>query len=588
MATTLPTSPSDRVSEEIHTSKDVDYEKNAVATGGELSDSDGNSAHFQEGVERVRGVTSVWSKKTMVLMFILLYFVSFVDWLLVSVQGALNPYVTSEFQKHGLLTAVSVVATIAGGSSSLPLAKIIDVWGRVQGFICMVVIVVVGLVMKAACKNMETYVAAHTLYWVGHVNMMYVIDIMLADMTTLRNRMLMLGLMGTPNIASIFAGPKIADLFYTNVNFRWAFGAFAIMTTVFCIPVTGLMLWLEMKAEKEGFIEKRASSGRSWWQSIVHYALQIDIIGVILITAAFSLILLPFNIASYAPKGWATGYIIAMLVLGIACIPAFYVWEAKFSPVQFLPWKYLKNPTIIGSCFLYCVLFMSTFIWNGYFSSYLQVVHRLDITTANYVLNSYSLTSSIFSPIFGLLIRYTGEFKWTVWGGVPLFLLGTALLIPFRKPDTHVGILVMTQVLVGLGTCLFVVCGQLAIQAPVRHQDIAAVMAIWGLFGSIGASVGFAIAGGMWTNIVPGELYKRLPAESKNLTMTIYSDMVVQMSYADGTPERDAIVGTYADIQRKMVIAGTCLVPLCIACVYFWRNINVKKLDREQTKGNVF
>ena len=40
--------------------------------------------------------------------------------------------------------------------------------------------------------------------------------------------------------------------------------------------------------------------------------------------------------------------------------------------------------------------------WNSYFGSYLQVVHRLDIVTANYVLNTLSLTSFIFSPIFGV------------------------------------------------------------------------------------------------------------------------------------------------------------------------------------------
>lgn len=43
-----------------------------------------------------------------------------------------------------------------------------------------------------------------------------------------------------------------------------------------------------------------------------------------------------------------------------------------------------------------------TSTWNSYFGSYLQVVNRLDITTANYVLNAFSLTSFIFSPIFGL------------------------------------------------------------------------------------------------------------------------------------------------------------------------------------------
>ncbi|KAJ5799105.1 uncharacterized protein N7518_001173 [Penicillium psychrosexuale] len=546
-----------------------------------------DSNEFQGGVQRVRAITSAWSTKTLILMFILLYLVSFVDALLSSVETALNPYITSSFHKHGLLTVVSVVSTILGGSSKLTLAKIIDIWGRVEGFLIMLVLVTIGLIMKATCKSMEMYTAAHTLYWVGHIGLTYVVEIMLADMTSLKNRMVMIGLNGTPGIGSTFAGPEIATLFYSNLDFHWAFGSFAIMQVGVCIPVAAVMLFMQRRAEKSGTLEK-TRSGRSWWQSIAHYLIEFDVVGIILITAAFSLILIPFSIASYGPKGWASGYIIAMEVLGVACVPAFYIWERYCSPVQFLPWKYLKEPTMIGSCMLYGVMFVSCFTWNSYFGSYLQVVNRLDITTANYVLNAFSLTSFIFSPIFGLIISWTGDFKWTAMAGVPIFCLGTALLVPFRAPDTHVGLLTMIQILVGLGSCLFTVCGQIAIMAMVTHQEIAVVMAIWGLFGSIGAAVGSAIAGGMWNNILEKELYNRLPQESKHLSKSIFASLVTQISYADGTGERDAIVGAYADVQRKMAIVGVCFVPLCILCTWFWRNVNVKKLEKEQTAGNVW
>lgn len=186
------------------------------------------------------------------------------------------------------------------------------------------------------------------------------------------------------------------------------------------------------------------------------------------------------------------------------------------------------------------------------------------------------------------VISWTGDFKWTAMAGVPIFLLGTALLVPFRAPDTHVGLLTMIQILVGLGSCLFTVCGQLAIMAMVTHQEVAVVIAIWGLFGSIGAAVGSAIAGGMWNNILQKELYNRLPQESKHLAASIFADLVKQISYADGTGERDAIVGAYADVQRKMAIVGVCFVPLCILCTWFWRNVNVKKLQTEQTSGKVW
>ena len=169
-------------------------------------------------------------------------------------------------------------------------------------------------------------------------------------------------------------------------------------------------------------------------------------------------------------------------------------------------------------------------------------------------------------------------------------LLGTALLIPFRTPDTHWGLVTMTQVFVGVGTALFAICGQLAVMATVSHQEVAVVIAVWGMFGSIGSSIGFAIAGALWTNIFPAQLYARLPERSKDMAAAIFADINMQSSFLDGTPEREAIVGAYADVQRKMVITGVCLMPLVLASIFIWRNVNVKKLEeqKKQTEGNIF
>ena len=80
---------------------------------------------------------------------------------------------------------------------------------------------------------------------------------------------------------------------------------------------------------------------------------------MILTIAGFSLILLPLSIAKRAPDGWATGYIIAMLVIGPLCLVAFGAWEKWFAKVPYLPFHYLRNRTILGSCLLNGFLFMS-------------------------------------------------------------------------------------------------------------------------------------------------------------------------------------------------------------------------------------
>lgn len=472
----------------------------------------------------------------------------------------------------------------------MTIAKIIDVWGRVVGFLFMLACLVLGLVMKAAAKNVETYMAGYTLYWTGHLGIMYVMDVMIADMTTLKNRLILFTVMGLPLICSTFAGPAIATLFLNGPGWMWAFAAFAVIMLVICSPVPVILLIQEHKAKKAGLIEK-VDSGRTVLQSIWYYIIQLDLLGVLLITAGFAIFLMPFNIAAYAPQGWKTPYIIAMWVLGIVCLAFFVVWEKYFAPVSFLPWKYLQDPTLTGSCLLYGTMFMSVFCWNGYFSSYLQVVHRLSPITANYTVNAFSLTSAIIAPFVGIVVRWTGNFKWTAMAGTPAMLLGTALLIPYRTPNAPTAVLVITQILMGLGTGIYAACGQLAVTVPITHQQIAVVLAIWGLFGGIGSSIGYAISGGIWNNILPAQLLERLPEESKQFSTAMWGNFTYAAEFADGTLEREAVVGAYAYTQRLMVITGVSLMPLVLLSVIIWRNVNLKTKEEEegiQTKGNVF
>lgn len=513
-----------------------------------------------------------------------LYLISFVDYLQNALDYALSPYITSMFQSHGLLNIGGILSTIIGACTPLALAKIIDIWGRVEGFIFMLAVCVIGMIMKAVSQNVETYVAAHTLYWTGHLGIRYVIGVIIADMTSLKNRMIFIGFSNTPRIATAFAGPALGKLFYEQVNFRWAFGAFTIILIASCIPALALMASMFRKATKQGIIQKRPASGRSTLQSIKFYTMEFDIIGIFVLIFALSFLLLPFSLASRAPQKWATPYIIAMLVLGVVLFPVFYIWEAKFAPKQFLPFHYLKQGTIIGSSLLVGLMYLSTFCWNTYFNSYLQVVHRQEIDTAGYILNTFMLTAAFFAPLVGFLISYTGDFKWTAYAGVPIMLLGTALLIPFRSPNAPVGMLVFTQFLVGLGSEIFSACSALAIMAPVTHQYIAAVNAIGGLFGGVGASIGIAIAGAMWNNMIPDQLTQRLPEAMKANATTIFGDIRIQMSFADGTPERDAVVGAYSHVMRLMVIVGAAFMPLCLLCVFSWKNINVRKIEEEQGK----
>ncbi|KAL2670366.1 hypothetical protein Neosp_014833 [[Neocosmospora] mangrovei] len=506
-----------------------------------------DAAFAQAGVQQVEAIATVWSTRMLWTVFALLYVVNVVDAILQHVQSSLTPYVTSAFAQHSLLATTGVVSSIVGGVCQLTIAKVIDIWGRGEGYAAMLVLCVIGLIMKATCNNVEMYAAAHTLYWVGHIGITYIISVVLADMTTLQNRMIMFGINTTPSIVSTFAGPKIAELFLQNVNFRWAFGGFSIILVAFSLPILLVFFVYQRKAVSLGVIDKVTS--RTVRESIVHYFWQFDVVGLLLVTVGWSLLLLPFSIARSAPQGWSTGYIIAMIVLGGLVLAASVFWEKSYARIPFFPWQFLKERTVWASCLLNGLMFMSV-----------------------------------------LLIRYTNEYKWASMAGVPFAALGSGLLVHFRRPETNVGYLVMCQILTGVAVGIWGLTAQLALMSSVRHQEVAIALAMSGLFGSIGVSLGFTVAGALWTNIVPAKLHEALPEDSKNLTSVLFGDIREQLSYPMGGPIRGAVIVAFQDAQHKMVIVGTCLVPLMFVCILVWKNVDLRKRQQEegQSKGNIF
>lgn len=118
----------------------------------------------------------------------------------------------------------------------------------------------------------------------------------------------------------------------------------------------------------------------------------------------------------------------------------------KFSPVTFIPFHLLRDRTILGCSLIAAILFVEFYIWNSFFSSFLQVVPGLSIIESGYVLNIYSMGSCFWSFISGFILRYTGDYKWQALGfGMPLTLLGVALMIVFRQPDVNIGYIVMVS-----------------------------------------------------------------------------------------------------------------------------------------------
>ena len=94
-----------------------------------------------------------------------IYILTFMQALFSSATSQLASYVTSSFDEHSLISTVSVLSSVIGGVSKFPIAKILDVRGRIEGFILMTCFCTLGLILTAACTNVETYAAGQVCRW---------------------------------------------------------------------------------------------------------------------------------------------------------------------------------------------------------------------------------------------------------------------------------------------------------------------------------------------------------------------------------------------------------------------------------------
>ncbi|KAM5342097.1 hypothetical protein ACJ41O_015128 [Fusarium nematophilum] len=489
------------------------------------SDVDSNTGGLR-GVEKMEALTQTWTKPWLIAAYLLIWLVFFTDSLQQQISNSLLPYVVSNFGLHGLMSATGIVSNLVSGVSKLPLVRIIDVIGRTQGLLIMLFCVVMSLILMAACTNVETYAAAQVFFWTGMNGIGYVLNIFMADTTTLKNRMILFGFTNTPYISNTFAGPSAAQAFLDGSTWRWGYGAFAIIIPVILTPLIAIFTIQLRRAEERGLYVKEKSNC-TVWESIKYWVVELDLGGMIIIVAGFSLILLPFSLAGYQ--------------------------EHK---------------------------------WRSRFGSYLQVVYNLSVSKAGYITNIYNIVSCGWGVPVGILLRITDRYKWLGLAMLPLQVLMTGLMIKFRMPDTPIGYVIMCEVLGSVAGGTFVMIEQIAVMASVPHRDVAVGIALLNLVTSVGGAIGQSISGAIWTNLMPSKLANYLPDELKPNALAIYGDITQQLAFPWGSPEREAIVRAYGETQKVMLIASVVALAGPIAWISLMKNHRLSA--REQTKGLLF
>lgn len=550
-------------------------------------DKSDNESQVQDGIQRIEATTMAWTKHALIFAYAIIWVTYFVEGMLSGTVAALNPFVTSAWALHSLTPTVMVLSSVIGGVTNLTLAKILDVFGRPQGYLFCTVLATMGLIMMAACNSVEAYAAAQIFQTVGNNGIQYSLSVLIADTSSLRNRGLVQALMSSPNLITCWlAGPIAKGFLNSAAGWRWAFGMFTIMVPCITMPLYGLLLANLRKAKKLGLVPED-KSGRTAVQSFLHYCREFDAVGLLLISAGVALFLLPFNLYTLQAEGWTSPLVLSMLIVGCVLLVLFVVWERFFAAVTFIPYSLLLDRTVFGACLLAAALFMSYSLWSAFFSSFLQVVNNLDVDKASYVVQTYTVCSVIVGIAVGGWIHYSGHFKLVcLVVGIPLNILGLGLMIKFRNAGDNIGYLVMCQIFISVASGAVIICDEIAMLSAAAHKHVAVCIAVLGVFSNIGGAIGFTLSSAIWQNVLPNKLLEYLPAENLEQLVEIYTSLEVQLSFPVGSPARVAIQRAYADGFMDLLATATGIWAIGLVGVVMWRNINVMNI--KQTKGHVW
>ena len=492
-----------------------------------------------------------------------------------------------------------------------PMAKIADVFGRLEAFCISVILCVLGYIQMSASQNVQTYASAQIFYSAGSTGLQILQQVFIADTSDFLNRALFSSLPDSPFLVTVWIGPAIAAAILANSSWRVGYAIWAVILPIAFLPLAMSLFLNGRKAERMGLLTKKRhnavraedESPRAIAKRLFH---DLDVGGTLLLSAGLALILIPLTLVSRSPSGWHDPKLWFMILTGVVLLVLFPLWESRpnLAPHPLLPLQLLKSRTFCAGCalgfFYFAVFYIAV---QPYFYSYLLVALNLPVSRAGPITQTFSFASTIAALLASLIIRRLSAPRPRpfILTGAVLYTVAIMILLHTRTRGASVASLFAAQTALGSGAGLMHVATQLVVQAAAStdiphhghghaQQYVGVATASFLTLVQVGAAVGSAVSGAVWGRLVPGKLRAYLPEHVKGDAEKIYASVVVACSYAWGSPEREAIARSYQEtitvlLWVALVACGPVLVMAMLVGDYRLDGIgkgDVRRVEDDQ------
>jgi SIT family siderophore-iron:H+ symporter-like MFS transporter len=168
----------------------------------------------------------------------------------------------ADFDNHSLISTINVVRTVIAAAAQPTAAKIADVFGRLELIYVSITFYVVGTIIEASSHSVSSFCAGAVIYQIGLTIVTFLVEVIVADISSLRSRLLWSYIAATPFIINTWVSGNIAQSVLETTTWRWGVGMWAIIYPVLSMPLIISLLVAARRAAKRGDLDNLKLDGQ--------------------------------------------------------------------------------------------------------------------------------------------------------------------------------------------------------------------------------------------------------------------------------------------------------------------------------------
>jgi hypothetical protein len=309
---------------------------------------------------------------------------------------------------------------------------------------------------------------------------------------------------------------------------------------------------------------------------------RVDWLGMVLFLASTTGFLIPITWGGvqYPWDSWRT--LVPLIVCGLGMV-AFVIHQEYFAAEPLIRTSVFKNTTaavtyletVVHGIILWSILY--------YLPLYYEAVKGFSPILSGIALFPQTFTVAPAAMAVGVTIAITGRYRWAIWSGWVLTVLGMGILV-LLKTETKTVEWIFLNLVGGLGTGILFPAMAIAVQASATSKDQAYASNIFSFMRAFGQTLGVAIGGVIFQNQMKKKMLTYPLLADKAAEYSKDAAGLVQIIKALPAGEmKDQLKDSYADALKYIWIVMTVLGAVALIASIWTREIPLDRaLETEQ------